>query len=281
MKLAYVKMDKPKENNLLNKVKYKLRQLFGMVYKDKYENNFYINKVNKKQKSKITKLLTRHNIDFAISEAGIDIDYAKLNGRYILKYMLPEVVNYCKKMMNFKTEELYICVDEYNNENLSIINDLCNNIKVVNIITKNNRYKELERKLEGKGIYITVNNNKRKSLKKANIVINLDFKNLKDYNTNRNMIVIDIGGSLELNKSFEGIYIKEAKIDTTKVMRVFSEYEKFNRAELIEAEMLKLEEYNKVRKYIQMNKFDITEVFGKRKIENQEFQRITRTSNVA
>ncbi len=212
---------------------------------------------------------------------GINIDYAKLQGRYILKFMLIEVINYCTRLLEFKSDELFICVNEYNKENVSIIKDLCNSIKVVNIITKNNGYRELERNLEEKGIYITVNNNKRKSLKRANIVINLDFKDLKDYNVSRNMIMIDLDGSLQTNKSFEGIYIKAAEVGTSKVMRVFSEYEKFNKSELIEAEMLKLKEYETVRKYVRMNKFDIINVFGKRKINTQEFKRIVRNGKVA
>lgn len=212
---------------------------------------------------------------------GIDIDYAKLSGRYILKFMLPEVINYCIRLLDFKIDELYICVNEYNKENVSIIKDLCNNTKVVNIITKNSHYRELERNLEEKGIYVTVNNNKRKSLKRANIVINLDFKELKDYNVSRNMIMIDLDGSLQTNKSFQGIYIKSAEVGTAKVMRVFSEYEKFNKSELIEAEMIKLKEYETVRKYVRMNKFDIINVLGKRKINTQEFKRILKNSKAA
>lgn len=195
--------------------------------------------------------------------------------------MLPEVINYCTRLLDFKTDELYICTNEYNKENISIIKDLCNNTKVVNIITKNNMYRELERSLEEKGIYITVNNNKRKSLKRASIAINLDFKDLKDYNINRNMIIIDLAGMLQTDKSFEGIYIKSAEVGTSKVMRVFSEYEKFNKSELIEAEMIKLKEYEKVRQYIRMNKFNIMSVLGKRKIEMQEFKRILRYKKAA
>lgn len=281
MKLAYIKMDKPKEDKLKAKIKYKLRSIFGIVYKDKYTNNYYINKLNKKQKNKLSKLLSKHNVDYAIAEHGIDIDYEKLQGNYILKYMIPEVIDYCLKLTNFKIDELYICVNEYNKENISIIKDLCNNIKVVNIVTTNNIYKQLEKNLEAKGVYITVNNNKRKSLKKATIVINLDFKDLKEYNTNRNMIIIDLSSNLHTNKGFEGIYIKSAEIHTAKIMRVFSEYEKFSKSELIEAEMIKLEEYDKVRKYIRMNKFEIMSVLGKRRIEVQEFKRIGRNNKVA
>ncbi len=68
MELAYVKMDKPKEEKIWAKIKYKLRNILGIVYKDKYTNNYYINKINKRQKEKIIKMLDKHNIDYAILE---------------------------------------------------------------------------------------------------------------------------------------------------------------------------------------------------------------------
>ncbi len=69
MEIAYVKMDKPKENKIMANTKYKLRRFFGVVYKDKYNNNYYINKVNKRQIDKLNKIMLKHHIDYAISEA--------------------------------------------------------------------------------------------------------------------------------------------------------------------------------------------------------------------
>ena len=57
-------------------------------------------------------------------------------------------------------------------------------------------------------------------------------------------------------------------------MRVFSEYENFNKEELIEAEMIKIGKYELVRKYIEMNKFEIREVIGERRIIPEEFDRV-------
>ena len=57
-----------------------------------------------------------------------------------------------------------------------------------------------------------MNNNPRKSLKRAILVINMDFKNIANYNYNRTMTIIDITGNLKLPKGFEGIYIKSVKV---------------------------------------------------------------------
>ena len=57
-------------------------------------------------------------------------------------------------------------------------------------------------------------------------------------------------------------------------MRVFGEYENFEKNQLIEAEMVKIEKYNMVREYIRINKFEIEQVIGERIIELDEFTRI-------
>ena len=274
MNLAYVKLDKPKEG-LFNIIKYKLKYFFNWIHRDKYvKENYYITKLNDKSKNKLIEMLKRDKVDFIIEEKGLDLKYPTLKGNFALKFMLPEVVQYCFKLIHPKIEEVFICTNVYSNENVQIIKDLSSCVKVVNIISENSRYLILEKQLENEGIYITINNNKRKSLKIANIVINLDFKDFKGYTTNRNMIIVDLSGNMKISKGFDGIYIKGVKIGTDKVMRVFSEYENFEKNELIEAEMIKIGKYDLVRKYISMNKFDISEVIGERIINLDEFKRI-------
>ena len=274
MNLAYVKLDKPKDG-LFNIIKYKLKYFLNWVYRDKYvKENYYITKLNDKSKNKVIGMLKRDKIDFIIEEKGIGLNYPTLKGNFALKYMLPEVIQYCFKLIHPKIEEVFICANTFSNENVQIIKDLSSYVKVVNIISENSRYLILEKQLENEGIYITINNNKRKSLKIANVVINLDFKDFKGYTTNRNMIIVDLSSNMKISKGFDGIYIKGIKIGTDKVMRVFGEYENFEKDELIEAEMLKINKYDLVRKYISMNKFVISEVIGERIINLDEFKRI-------
>ena len=56
-------------------------------------------------------------------------------------------------------------------------------------------------------------------------------------------------------------------------MRVFSEYENFDKDMLIEAEMIRIGKYEDVRKYVNMNKFKIEQVIGEREIQREEFER--------
>ena len=273
MNIGYIKLDNPKKG-FLNSIFYKIRKFFNFIYKDKYRDKvYYICNVNEKSVNKLINRLKRDNIDYIIAEKDIKIDYPKLTGKFSLKYMLPEVVKYCFTLANFKLDEIFICTNNYTEENKQIIEDLTSYVKVVNVVTDNSRYISLEKQLERKGIYITVNNNKRKSLKRANVVVNLDFKNIKIYNINRNMIVIDVCNSLNLDKGFDGIHIKGIRVGTDKVMRVFSEYENFDKDMLIEAEMIRIGKYEDVRKYVNMNKFKIEQVIGEREIQREEFER--------
>ncbi len=274
MNFGYIKLDKPKKG-IFNNILYKLRYFFNLPYKDRYiKENYYIPNTTDKSKKRLLKLLNINNIDYILTENNLDINYKTLDGTHIVKYMLPELVKYCFTLIHPKVEEIFVCTNVFNNENVTIIKDLTYCVKVVNIVSNNNRYLSLEKELENKGIYITVNNNKRKSLKKSNIVINLDFNDLKNYSINRSMIIIDVSNRLKIDKGFDGIYVKGIKLGTDKVMRVFSEYENFKKSELIEAEILKIEKYNDIRKYIEMNKFEIKQVIGERLIALEEFKRV-------
>ena len=276
MNLGYIKLDKPKKA-IINKICFQIRKTFNLVYKDKYiKENYYMSNLKDESKKKLIKLLKKNEIDYIIAEKGIDINYKKLNGSFTLKYMIPEVVKYCFRLIHPKMEEIFICTNNFTSENVQIIKDLASYVKVVNIISSNSRYVVLEKELERSGIYITVNNNKRTSLKRANIIVNLDFKNLKNYSISRNLIIIDISSKFNIDKGFDGIYIKGIKVGTEKIMRIFSEYENFEKDQLIEAEMLKIEKYNMVRDYIKINKFEIKEVIGERRIELDEFDRMKR-----
>lgn len=63
-------------------------------------------------------------------------------------------------------------------------------------------------------------------------------------------------------------------------MRIFSEYENMDRSSLIEAEILKLKEYNKARDYINLAKLRIISVKGTREISSEDFKRIEKTNKV-
>lgn len=275
MNIGYVKLDK------LNKFEYIYKNLFKIIRKK--DNCYYIPSNNEKILVKLIEKLKKDNIDYIVQENGIQInEYQKLDGKGMVKYMLPEIINYCFKNLgrDEKLEEIHICVNQFSKENINIIEEICSRVKILNIVTNNIRqYKELEKRLERNDIYITVANNKRKTLKRAYLIINLDFKDFKGYSVNRNSIIINAIEDVSLGKDFEGICIERIKVNTNKIMRIFSEMENMEKSELIEAEIIKLQDYKEIRQLVRLDKLKIMKLLGKRnEILLEEFNSIRKNN---
>ena len=275
MNIGYVKMDK------MNKFNYVYRNLLKKIRV--VDNYYYLPSNSEKILNVVRERLKQDNIDYIVQEKNIDCGYPELSGKYNIKYMLPEILNYCYNKLGkeIKMQEIYICVEAFRKENIKIIEELCDIVKVVNIITNHmKQFQELEKRLEKKEIYITVSNNKRKSLKRSNMIINIDFKELKSFNLNRNCKIINAATNLEIGKEFEGICIEKITLDTKKVMRIFSDMENMDKQELIEAEILKKNTYLDIRDSILKNKIHILKLFGKRsEIQAEEFENIKKKIN--
>lgn len=285
MNIGYVKIRKKKAlkkgtiiGNLWENSIISIKSLLNIVEQDKYHKEiFYLNNLKKDSRVKIANRMIEENIDFAVVEDSKQIEFPTLNRVYTTKSLIPELIEYCYNLLKPEIDEVYISTEIFSFENVSIIEELTKKAKVVNVVTNHRRYRNLEKRLEEKDIFITVSGNKRQSLKKAKILVNLDFKNLDSYNINRNMIIIDITGKMQLPKSFNGIVIKSVQVNTKKVMRVFSDFEGFNKQELIEAELAKINDYKKSREYIKSNKIYIDKLYNKKQIQIQDFSRLRTT----
>lgn len=275
MNIGYVKLDK------MNKINYVYRNLLKKIRV--VDNYYYLPSNSEKILSVVREKLKQDNIDYIIQEKDIDCGYPELSGKYNVKYMLPEILKYCynKLEKEIKMQEIHICVEEFTKENIKIIEELCDTVKVVNIVTDHMRqFQELEKRLEKKQIYITVSSNRRKSLKRAKMIINIDFKELKSFNLNRNCIIINAAQNLEIGREFDGICIEKITLDTKKVMRIFSDMENMDKQKLIEAEILKKNSYSDIRESILKNKIHILKLFGKRnEIEINEFENLKKKIN--
>lgn len=276
MNIKYIKMDK------LSKIEYMYRNLFCKI---KEENNIiYIPSNKEKIIKKLVQKLKEDEVDYIIKDKSVQLKYNELDGRYINKYMIPEILDFCFNYLEKEgiLEEIYVCTNNFNRENIDIVQELVNKVKVVNIVTNQLRqFQELEKRLEKNDIYITVSSNKRKALKKANIIINLDFQNFNGFNINRNSIIINCNQNIEVGKDFEGICIQKAAISTNKIMRIFSEMPDMDKDKLIEAELLKEKDYFSRRAFIISNKIKIVNLMGKRTIINKnEFIDVKKKQNV-
>lgn len=155
-----------------------------------------------------------------------------IKGKYLLKFMIEDVINYISDKKNEKIEmqEIYILVNEYSKFNLQLIEQLTHRVKNVNIVTNNlKKFLIFANKMyEKNGIMITVSNNKRKSLKKAILIINIDFSEniLEKYNINRTALIINLlNEKIESIKVFSGLIINGMQIQKINNNEIISKKE--------------------------------------------------------
>lgn len=102
-----------------------------------------------------------------------------LNGRWLFNYLICDIINYIlqKKNKEIEKAEISILVNKTTDINIQNILNIAQSAKILNIVTPNLAiFKQIEEKLYvEQGIMIRVTNNKKRSLLKSDIIINLDF----------------------------------------------------------------------------------------------------------
>ena len=142
-------------------------------------------------------------------------DIKILDGRKVFFSSIESILNKILKDDLLEFQDVYILTNLYIEKNINLIRNLAPKVKIINIITKEiDKFCNLESMLDEWGLQIVVSNNKRKSLKKAKIIINLDFtcEELNQYIINRNAVIINLSMEKITNlKAFEGIIIQDIR----------------------------------------------------------------------
>lgn len=149
--------DKPNEKDL---------EKIGQNLKNTITTNEYKNVVVSNELKKNTIIMDKLQ--------GLNI----LNGRWLFNYLIYDVINYIllKKNKEIEKAEISILVNETTDTNVQNILNLAQNVKILNVVTQNLAvFKQIEEKLYDElGIMIRVTNNKKRSLLKSDVIINLD-----------------------------------------------------------------------------------------------------------
>ena len=191
-----------------------------------------------------------------------------LDGRLLFKYLSIDVINYILNLKNEKIEnsEVWILVNDFNEANKDVIIETAKKVKMLNIITNNiGKFKRIERYLYNEyGINLSILNNKRTSLIKAKIIINVDFPEeiINKFSINNKAVLVNLNQKLKIySKKFNGININYYNISIPKEYKI----EGFCDQETYEAKIINLS-FNRAQDKIKEDKIRIENLIGNRGI---------------
>lgn len=211
-----------------NKAEYKKnKKMLNLIYVNKEKRNYKI-KIIKKLKQKLKKVgdkkvIFSKEIKKILSENNI----INKENKVIYREKIIQIINniILQKGNNPNEENIYVLMNSNNIENNQKILSMIKTYKTVNIITPIiKQFIKLEQRLENESELISVSNNKRKSLIKAEYIINIDFteNDIAHYNINRQSIIFNVSeNKIEHIHGFDGIIINNIELNN-------SENEKFD-----------------------------------------------------
>ena len=181
-------------------------------------------------KKKLVKYIIKHEIEILVFSKELDGEFKEeiieslllqgkgniqlATGKKLMEYMEMDLLEYILKQQgtNKKQEEIYILFRKDEKINLDFLQSFIESFRMTNIVTNDIKHMKLfqEQLLEKENVLISVSNNKRKALKRAKYILNVNLtkQELNKYQINRNAIVINIRENVKQDApSFDGINI--------------------------------------------------------------------------
>ena len=217
------------------------------------------------------KLLNNTQICNQIKEKNIYL----FNGKWLFKYLVLEVIQYIceKRRVKIDTLNVAILIKNTTEDNIQAILKIAEKVKNISIITSEiNKFSKIEKSLyEEKGIPIKISNNKKKSLKKENIIINMDFteEDLKSYTICQEAIIINIKNNVNnINKAFHGI-----NINNFEIIRTEYDVQGFASNNTYESIIYRKDTFNNIKLQLKKDRIKIKYLIGQRgKIQENEYK---------
>ena len=155
--------------------------------------------------------------------------------KWIFKQKTDEIISQILKDKKREETEISICVNEVDSQIEKYIYKFAKEFKTINIITNHiGKFKKIEQKLyEENGILINLTNNRRKSLLKSKLILNIDFPKelINEFAIYDNSTIINWDDNLKIRKKrFNGKIIEEINLDLAENSKV-AEFIKQNNLE--------------------------------------------------
>ena len=203
------------------------------------DNNYIISindKKNKRIKKKLAKKILKLNIGAIVFSKELEGDFKEevcellnlgdniniqiLNGKKLMEFMEFDILKYIieKQKKKMTEQDIYIVFKKDNKLNLNFLKRFIENYRMTNVVTNDiERLKNIQDNLiNNDDILISVSNNKRKALKRAKYILNVNLKKeeLEKYRINREAIIINIQEFIKYdNPGFDGINVNYFEIN--------------------------------------------------------------------
>ena len=214
-----------------------------------------ISKNIKKQEKYINNLYT-YNIDI-------------IDGKWLFEILSNKALKYIVNKNKIKAQEevVSILVNDLSLNMLENIKEIVQEYKGLNIVTNHiNKFKKLEKQiLDEYGTMITITNNKKKSLSKSKLILNVDFPEelINKYIINENAIIINLKGNVKIHqKRFNGVNINDYDIiiKNQEGLDLGFDYDinnKYKMAEVYESQIYLKQPYKNIMNKISKDKVQI------------------------
>ncbi len=182
------------------------------------------------------------------------------DGRWLFEILLPDTVEYIIDKKKIEKTNISIMINDLTDIELENIKILAKKYKSINIVTNHiEKFRKLEKQLdENEGIIITITNNKKKSLMKSQIILNIDFPQelINKYNIYDDAVIVNLKGNIKINKKrFNGLNINNYEINfrfdkqNNKALN-----NKYYLKDLYQSELYKRQRISEIKKQIKNDK---------------------------
>ena len=268
----YIDYDNKVNKRLYRRLYSRIFFKYELINLDRNKNIIRINNdtIDRKISKKIHKCLNDGNNRLICSNKIIlkedSEEYNYFHGKIVLKNMILNIIEHIENIIDtdFRNESIYIAID--NDSEREIIIDLGSKFKNINIVTdKIKKLKRLDNKLnkEDKIVY-SITNNRKKSLRRAKIVINFDYdvSFFEQFNMNRNCIIINLNKqNLSMKNSFHGSIIEGIRINYNNKYDNFTNIDNFDKTIVYESYIFN-NKYNSAKNMIKEDNCVIEKLIG-------------------
>ncbi len=197
-----------------------------------------------------------------LNEYGIEI----ADGRWLFEILLTDIVNYIVEKQEIERVNISVLINDLTDKEFENIKLLAQKYTTINIVTNHiEKFRKLEQQLQEKGIIATITNNKKKSLMKSQIIINIDFPKelINKYRINESATIVNVKRPIKITqKRFNGVTVNDYEIEyRNDICNEKFFVDKYNLKDLYEAEMYKRDSFTNLRKKIKNDKVLINKLY--------------------